>query len=33
LTLLIGVLVSLFSAITTTRLFLRVFIKDGKLRT
>lgn len=28
LTLLIGVLVSLFSAITTTRLFLRVFIKD-----
>jgi len=30
LTLLIGVLVSLFSAITTTRLFLRVFIKDKK---
>ncbi len=30
LTLLIGVLVSLFSAITTTRLFLRVFIKDDK---
>jgi protein-export SecD/SecF family membrane protein len=28
LTLLIGVLVSLFSAITTTRLFLRVFMKD-----
>lgn len=28
LTLLIGVFVSLFSAITTTRLFLRVFIKD-----
>jgi protein-export SecD/SecF family membrane protein len=28
LTLLIGVLVSLFSAITTTRLFLRVFLKD-----
>jgi preprotein translocase subunit SecD len=28
LTLLIGVVVSLFSAITTTRLFLRVFIKD-----
>ncbi len=28
LTLLIGVLVSLFSAITTTRLFLRIFIKD-----
>lgn len=28
LTLLIGILVSLFSAITTTRLFLRVFIKD-----
>jgi preprotein translocase subunit SecD len=30
LTLLIGVIVSLFSAITTTRLFLRVFIKDTK---
>jgi protein-export SecD/SecF family membrane protein len=30
-TLLIGVLVSLFSAITTTRLFLRVFIKDEKV--
>ena len=30
LTLLIGVIVSLFSAITTTRLFLRVFIKDAK---
>lgn len=30
LTLLIGVAVSLFSAITTTRLFLRVFIKDKK---
>lgn len=30
LTLLIGVLVSLFSAITTTRLFLRVFLKDAK---
>jgi len=28
LTLLIGVIVSLFSAITTTRLFLRVFLKD-----
>ncbi len=28
LTLLIGVLVSLFSAITTTRLFLRLFVKD-----
>jgi len=31
LTLLIGVIVSLFSAITTTRLFLRVFIKDKKM--
>jgi preprotein translocase subunit SecD len=30
LTLLIGTLVSLFSAITTTRLFLRFFLKDGK---
>jgi protein-export SecD/SecF family membrane protein len=30
LTLLIGVIISLFSAITTTRLFLRVFIKDKK---
>lgn len=30
LTLLIGVIVSLFSAITTTRLFLRVFLKDAK---
>ncbi len=30
LTLLIGVLVSLFSAITTTRLFLRAFLKDAK---
>jgi len=30
LTLLIGVIVSLFSAITTTRLFLRVFLKDKK---
>ena len=30
LTLLIGVIVSLFSAITTTRLFLRIFIKDKK---
>ena len=29
LTLLIGVLVSLFSAITTTRLFLRTFLKDA----
>jgi preprotein translocase subunit SecD len=28
LTLLLGVLISLFSAITTTRLFLRVFLKD-----
>lgn len=31
LTLLIGVLVSLFSAITTTRLLLRLFIKDKKV--
>jgi preprotein translocase subunit SecD len=31
LTLLIGVIVSLFSAITTTRLFLRVFVKDKKI--
>ncbi len=31
LTLLIGVIVSLFSAITTTRLFLRVFVRDEKL--
>jgi protein-export SecD/SecF family membrane protein len=30
LTLLIGTLISLFSAITTTRLFLRLFIKDKK---
>lgn len=30
LTLLIGVIVSLFSAITTTRLFLRLFVKDKK---
>ena len=30
LTLLLGVLVSLFSAITTTRLFLRTFMKDAK---
>lgn len=30
LTLLIGVIVSLFSAITTTRLFLRVFLRDRK---
>ncbi len=30
LTLLLGVLISLFSAITTTRLFLRVFLKDKK---
>ena len=29
LTLLIGVAVSLFSAITTTRLFLRMFLKDA----
>jgi preprotein translocase subunit SecD len=29
-TLLLGVLVSLFSAITTTRLFLRIFLKDNK---
>ena len=28
LTLLVGVLVSMFSAITTTRLFLRVFVRD-----
>ncbi|HVM76541.1 MAG TPA: protein translocase subunit SecD [Candidatus Paceibacterota bacterium] len=33
LTLLIGVLVSLFSAITTTRLFLRVFLKDKSTTT
>ncbi len=33
LTLLIGVIVSLFSAITTTRLFLRVFLKDKKPQT
>jgi preprotein translocase subunit SecD len=33
LTLLIGTLVSLFSAITTTRLFLRVFLKDKKPET
>ncbi len=31
LTLLIGVVLSLFSAITTTRLFLRVFLKDKKI--
>lgn len=31
LTLLIGVVVSLFSAITTTRLFLRVFLKDRQV--
>jgi len=31
LTLLIGVFVSLFSAITTTRLFLRVFVKDDNV--
>ncbi len=30
LTLLLGVIVSLFSAITTTRLFLRTFLKDAK---
>ncbi|MGC9599191.1 MAG: protein translocase subunit SecD [Minisyncoccia bacterium] len=30
LTLLLGVIVSLFSAITTTRLFLRAFLKDAK---
>jgi len=29
-TLLLGVLVSLFSAITTTRLFLRLFLRDGR---
>lgn len=33
LTLLLGVLVSLFSAITTTRLFLTVFLKDGQKQT
>lgn len=33
LTLLIGVLVSLFSAITTTRLFLTIFTKDTKAKT
>ena len=32
LTLLIGTLVSLFSAITTTRLFLRFFLKDDKVK-
>jgi preprotein translocase subunit SecD len=32
LTLLIGVLVSMFSSITTTRLLLRVFIKDKVLK-
>ena len=31
LTLLLGVIVSLFSAITTTRLFLRIFLKDVKI--
>jgi len=31
LTLLIGILVSLFSAITTTRLFLRAFVKDAPI--
>jgi protein-export membrane protein SecD len=33
LTLLIGTLISLFSAITTTRLFLRLFVKDKKDKT
>jgi protein-export membrane protein SecD len=33
LTLLLGVLMSLFSAITTTRLFLRTFLKDDKTKT
>ncbi len=32
-TLLLGVLVSLFSAITTTRLFLRIFMKDKDIKT
>ncbi len=33
LTLLIGVVVSMFSAITTTRLFLRIFVKDSPKKT